>query len=73
VRSELLIKLALLDRAGTDPQPLLLAQQMQLAPIATALSDRVRDAAGFERTLAVWRHQAIDATMRFLTAMTPLD
>ncbi len=73
VRSELMIKLALLDRAGADPQPLLLAQRMQLAPIAAALSDRVRDTAGFEHTLAVWRHQAMDATMRFLTAMTPLD
>ena len=73
VRSELMIKLALLDRAGADPQPLLLAQRMQFAPIAAALSDRVRDTAGFEHTLAVWRHQAMDATMRFLTAMTPLD
>ena len=32
VRSELMIKLALLDRAGADPQPLLLAQQMQDSP-----------------------------------------
>lgn len=66
-----MIKLALLDRAGADPQPLLLAQQMQLAPIAAALEDRVRATAGFEHTLAVWRHEATGATMRFLTAMTP--
>jgi hypothetical protein len=42
-------------------------------PIAAALGDRVRDTAGFDHTLAVWRHQAMDATMRFLTTMTSLD
>jgi hypothetical protein len=35
VRSELLVKLALLDRAGKDPQPLLAAQREQLVPVAT--------------------------------------
>jgi hypothetical protein len=67
-RSELLVKLALLDRAEADPHELLRAQQIQLAPIATALDDRLRSAEGFERTLALWRHEAMSATIRFLGA-----
>ena len=71
VRSELLVKLALLDRAATDPRTLLLAQQMRLAPVAAALDERLRAAQGFERTLILWRHEAMSATMRFLAEMTP--
>jgi PadR family transcriptional regulator AphA len=66
VRSELLVKLALLDRAGTDPQPLLEAQREHLAPVADALRDRLDAAAGFERTLAMWRYETASATVRFL-------
>src|SRR5580704_10447314 len=44
VRSELLIKLALLHRSGTDPHGLLVAQRARLAPIAEALRDRVASA-----------------------------
>jgi PadR family transcriptional regulator AphA len=71
VRSELLVKLALLDRAGADPRQLLRAQQAQLAPIAAALDDHLRSAEGFERTLALWRLEAMTATIRFLAAMAP--
>jgi DNA-binding PadR family transcriptional regulator len=71
VRSELLVKLALLDRAGADPQTLLLAQRAQLAPIVTALDDRLKSAEGFEHTLALWRHETMAATMRFLAAIGP--
>jgi DNA-binding PadR family transcriptional regulator len=70
VRSELLVKLALLERAGSDPQPLLLAQQMVLAPVAAALRERLGAAQGFERTLILWRHEAMSATMLFLTETT---
>jgi DNA-binding PadR family transcriptional regulator len=69
VRSELLVKLALLDRAGTDPQPLLQAQREYLAPVADALRDRLGAAAGFERTLALWRYETVSATVRFLDAL----
>ena len=48
VRSEFLVKLALLDRAGADPRELLRAQQAELAPIAAALEDRLNSARGFE-------------------------
>jgi DNA-binding PadR family transcriptional regulator len=69
VRSEFLVKLALLDRAEADPRELLRAQQTQLVPIATALDDRLRSAEGFEHTLALWRHEAMSATIRFLAAV----
>ena len=69
VRSELLVKLALLDRAGTDPQPLLEAQREQLAPVADALHDRLGMASGFDCTLALWRYETVSATVRFLDAM----
>jgi PadR family transcriptional regulator AphA len=41
VRSELLLKLALLDWAGADPRELLRAQRRQLAPVADALAGRI--------------------------------
>jgi DNA-binding PadR family transcriptional regulator len=69
VRSELLVKLALLDRAGTDSQPLLEAQREHLAPVADALRGRLDEAAGFDRTLVLWRYETVSATLRFLDAL----
>jgi DNA-binding PadR family transcriptional regulator len=69
VRSELLVKLALLDRTGTDPQPLIATQREHLAPLAEALRARLGDATGFDRTLALWRYETVSATIRFLDAL----
>jgi DNA-binding PadR family transcriptional regulator len=69
VRSELLVKLALLDRSGADPQRLLDAQREQLIPVARALQDRLDEATGFDRTLILWRSETMTATLRFLDAM----
>jgi DNA-binding PadR family transcriptional regulator len=66
VRSELMVKLALLDRAGADPKPLLLAQRDRLTPIATALEDKLAQANGFDRTLILWRYETVSAALRFL-------
>ena len=71
VRSELLVKLALLDRGGEPAAPLLDAQRRQLLPIAAALGDRLGEATGFERTLALWRYETVHATLRFLDAAMP--
>jgi DNA-binding PadR family transcriptional regulator len=71
VRSELLVKLALLDRSGGDPQPLLAAQREQIAVVADALRDRLAASAGFDRTLALWRYETVSATLRFLDALQP--
>jgi PadR family transcriptional regulator AphA len=65
IRSELLVKLALLDRAGIDPGDLLRAQRGQLAPIADALAGQTYTATGYDHVLAVWRHESISATLRF--------
>ena len=69
VRSELMVKLALLDRSGGDPRDLLQAQLARLLPVAAALDDRLRASTGFEHTLVLWRHEAMTATMRFLAAL----
>jgi DNA-binding PadR family transcriptional regulator len=69
VRSELLVKLALLDRAGADARPLLEAQREHLAPVAQALHDRLAEARGFDRTLVLWRYETVSATVRFLEAL----
>jgi len=66
VRSELMIKLALLVRAGDDPQDLLSRQRAAFGPLAAALADRVHDATGMERTVALWRHEMMSATTQFL-------
>jgi PadR family transcriptional regulator AphA len=66
VRSELMVKLALLDRAGQDPHALLAAQHDQLQPIADALADKLTTSTGFDRTLALWRYETVGAALRFL-------
>ena len=70
VRSELMVKLALLDRSGTDSRDLLEAQLARLLPVAAALDDRLRVSTGFEHTLVLWRHEAMTATVRFLETLT---
>jgi DNA-binding PadR family transcriptional regulator len=70
VRSELMVKLALLDRSGVDSRDLLQAQLARLLPVAAALDDRLRATTGFEHTLVLWRHEAMTATMRFLESLT---
>jgi DNA-binding PadR family transcriptional regulator len=71
IRSELLVKLALLDRSGTDPHDLLAAQNALLVPVADALRDRIAIASGFDRTLLLWRYETATATLRFLDALVP--
>lgn len=68
VRSELLIKLALLDRSKISPANLLRRQRAQLLPITAAIEDRLQNTTGFEHTLALWRYESISATLRFLEA-----
>ncbi len=69
IRSELLVKLALLHRSDADPHDLLAAQHALLVPIARALQDRVATATGFDRTLLLWRYETASATVRFLEAL----
>lgn len=69
IRSELLVKLALLDRAGMDPRDLLQAQRVQLAPIADALASEMHTATGHDYVVGRWRHESVSATLRFLDAL----
>ena len=66
IRSELLVKLALLGRVNSDPGDLLHKQRAQLVPVADALAAEVYAATGFDQTLALWRHESVSATLRFL-------
>lgn len=66
VRSELMVKLALLDRVGADASGLVAAQREVVEPIARALRDRRDRADGFDRTLAGWRYEIAVATLAFL-------
>ena len=70
VRSELLVKLALLARARADPQPLIRAQREHLVPVAVALRERLCSVSRFDRTLALWRLETVSATARFLDALS---
>lgn len=69
IRSELLLKLALLDRARADPRDLLWAQRVQLAPFADALADKMYAATGYDYDVARWRHESVLAVLRFLDAL----
>ena len=69
IRSELLVKLALLGRVNSDPSDLLREQRARLVPVADALAAEVYGATGFDRTLALWRHESDSATLRFLDGL----
>lgn len=71
VRSHLLMKLALLDRAGRDPGGLLARQRAVLEPIAAAIHAERADGDGFDATLLAWRRAAAAAALSFLDDVTP--
>jgi DNA-binding PadR family transcriptional regulator len=70
VRSHLLLKLALLDRAGGNPTGLLERQKATLEPIADAINAERAGSAGFDATLLAWRRATTAATMNFLDDLT---
>jgi DNA-binding PadR family transcriptional regulator len=73
IRSELLVKLALLERAGADRAPLLAAQRGQLQPVAVGLQQQLEAADGFDRTVILWRYETVTATLRFLDALRDMS
>jgi DNA-binding PadR family transcriptional regulator len=70
VRSHLLLKLALLDRAGSDPAGLLGRQKAALQPIALAIRAERPQRAGFDATLLAWRRASAAAALSFLEDIT---
>lgn len=71
IRSQLLLKLALLDRAGEDPGELLRRQRAVLEPIARAIEARQAECAGFDAVLLAWRRSTVQTALDFLDAITP--
>ena len=66
-RSELLVKLALLDRRGLSTRALVIAQRRVFQRIETALSrPATADTDGFGRVLTAWRLESARAALRFL-------
>lgn len=71
VRSHLLLKLALLDRAGQDPAGLLSRQRAVLEPIVAAIQSERPERPGFDATLLAWRKASTAATMSVLDDIMP--
>jgi PadR family transcriptional regulator AphA len=71
IRSGLLLKLALLDRAGRDPVPLLQAQRAVLVPLVAALESRGGRSEGFDATILAWRRSTAVAALDFIDAIAP--
>ena len=70
IRSELLLKLALLDRVGEDPADLLTAQRAVLEPLADAIESRRSGSQGFDATLLAWRRATAIAALEFIDIIT---
>jgi len=71
IRSELLLKLALIDRAGESPADLLQAQRTVLEPIVDAIESRRTRSVGFDATLLAWRRANAVAALDFLDTIAP--
>src|ERR1700722_14321741 len=75
IRSHLLLKLALLDRAGDDPDALLDAlpapRRAALEPIAAAIEARYAASAGFDATVLAWRRATAVAALDFIDRIRP--
>jgi PadR family transcriptional regulator AphA len=70
IRSQLLLKLALLDRAGDDPADLLRRQREVLEPIARSIEAKRDECGGFDATLLAWRRATALAALDFLDTIT---
>jgi PadR family transcriptional regulator AphA len=68
VRTEVLVKLALLDRSGLSPRELVEQQIAQLEPVIRAVS-APPTGAGFDAVLARWRREQALAVDRFLRSL----
>ena len=71
IRSQLMLKLALLDRVGGDPTSLLKRQRAILEPIARAIEAERPRRDGFDATLLAWRRATAAAALGFLDDITP--
>jgi PadR family transcriptional regulator AphA len=68
VRTEFLLKIALLEQANQSHRELVARQLDALEPVIDAVSGRSKGD-GFERVLAAWRREQALAVQRFLRAL----
>ena len=73
LRSEFLLKLALLGRAGENPAGLLRAQRAVLEPIAAAIEASLARSAGFDAPLLAWRRATAVAALDFIDRIRPAN
>jgi len=66
VRSLLLLKLIFTERAGIDPEPMLLAQHGAIAAAVDSLEQRTSRSDGSERILLRFRLESTRAVLRFI-------
>jgi DNA-binding PadR family transcriptional regulator len=66
VRSLLLLKLVLLQRAGLDNRPLLEAQRAVTVPAVDALEERLRQSIGAEHVFVLFRLETTRSVVRFI-------
>lgn len=69
LRSELLVKLLLLDRRGLDPAPLVRRQRERLDALATDFAAQAARSTGSEQLVATWRSTATRAALEFLATL----
>ena len=65
-RSQLLVKLLLLDRSNRDPTELVLRQRRLGAVMSEGLEAQLADASGFDELLLRWRLYSVQNLDRFL-------
>jgi PadR family transcriptional regulator AphA len=68
VRTELLLKLAFLERRNVPTHDLIARQLEELAPVFDAVNKRPTGD-GFDRVLELWRREQAAAVQRFLRVM----
>lgn len=69
LRSDLMVKLLFLHRAGRDAAPLLAAQRAGIEPMVPMFEGRLAEAGGFDRTLTAWRLEACRSAIRFIDSV----
>jgi PadR family transcriptional regulator AphA len=69
VRTELLLKLAVLDHLNRKPDRLAAVQLKRFAPVLAALEAGAEAETGFDATLAEWRVESARSTIRFLEGL----
>ena len=65
-RSQLLLKLAVAERAGIDPEPMLAAQHASIVAMVETLEARARSSSGSETLVIRFRLESTRAVLRFI-------